>query len=98
MVKYRAQILLEAEQHAILSELAEQRKESISGVVREIVGEYIVRMEEDELKQRELNAVQGLQRLRHGLQQDHGILSEDWLDESRAERLQDLVNPEGEVE
>jgi len=96
MGKYRAQILLEAEQHAVLSDMAEQRKKSISGVVREIIGEYIIQMEQAELKQRELNAVQELQHLRQGIQQVHGVLSEDWLEENRAERMQDLVNQKGD--
>ncbi|GAB4581838.1 MAG: ribbon-helix-helix protein, CopG family [Anaerolineales bacterium] len=39
--KYRAQILLEPEQHQVLSEIAQQQGQSISHVVREIVGQYI---------------------------------------------------------
>ena len=44
--KYRAQILLEPEQHEVLTEIAQQQGRSISNVVREIVGQYIVAREQ----------------------------------------------------
>ncbi|MBN1666905.1 MAG: hypothetical protein JW862_07440 [Anaerolineales bacterium] len=40
--KYRAQILLKPEQHQALAEIAAQRQQSISHVVREIVQDYLV--------------------------------------------------------
>ncbi|MBN1264728.1 MAG: hypothetical protein JXA25_04495 [Anaerolineales bacterium] len=95
MAKNRAQILLEAEQHTVLSELAAQRNERISGVVREIIGEYLVRKDEDELKLRELRAVQELEHLRHELRQAHGVLNVDWLEDNRAECFQDLERQRG---
>lgn len=39
---YRAQILLEPEQHKALAAIAERKGTSISQVVREIVGQYLV--------------------------------------------------------
>jgi predicted transcriptional regulator len=43
--KYRAQILLEPEQHKKLAEIAAREKRSVSDVVREAVAEYMVTQE-----------------------------------------------------
>jgi len=58
--KYRAQILLEPEQHAALSAIAAERLQSISHVVREIVQEYLVECDLDEQRHREIQAIQAL--------------------------------------
>jgi hypothetical protein len=43
--KYRAQILLEPEQHEVLAEQAQREGHSISHVVREIVAQYLTAQE-----------------------------------------------------
>jgi hypothetical protein len=50
--KYRAQILLEPEQHTALAEIAQRQGRSISDVTREIVAQYLVQ-QEDNLHQRQ---------------------------------------------
>ena len=59
---YRAQILLEPEQHKALADLAERRGTSISQVVRQIVGQYLVERE-TELEQ-QLAALDRIRELR----------------------------------
>jgi hypothetical protein len=44
--KYRAQILLESEQHTALSEIAHRQGRSISDLTREIVAQYLVQLDE----------------------------------------------------
>ena len=88
--KYRAQILLEPEQHQALSEIAAQRQQSISHVVREIVQEYLVERDLDEQQRREIQAIQALAQLRQEIQAQHGLISEDLLAEARDERATEL--------
>jgi predicted DNA-binding protein len=54
--KYRAQILLEPEQHKKLAEIAAREGRSISHVVREAVVEYVVAREEERDRQKEVFA------------------------------------------
>jgi hypothetical protein len=49
--KYRAQILLEQEQHTALAEIAHRQNRSISELTREIVAQYITQQDEN-LRQR----------------------------------------------
>lgn len=59
--KYRAQILLEPEQHKKLAEIAALAGRSVSDVVREAVAEYVVtRTHEDERERRR----KGLEKIR----------------------------------
>jgi hypothetical protein len=88
--KYRAQILLEPEQHQILAEIAAQRQESISLVVREIVQEYLVERDLNEQQRREIQAIQSLAQLRQEIQAQHGLIHTDLLAEARAERDAEL--------
>lgn len=88
MAKYRAQILLEPEQHAVLVRLAEAQRESISGVVREIVGKYLEEMKDTE--QRERRAVEKLAQLRKKIERTRGTLAADWLKEDREERNEEI--------
>jgi hypothetical protein len=60
--KYRAQILLESEQHAAFAEITRRQGRSISEVTREIVGQYLPQQEES-LRQR-LNAIEQIQQHR----------------------------------
>lgn len=46
---YRTQILLEPEQHRILTEIARREKRSLSDVIREMVDQQIARRKQIEL-------------------------------------------------
>ncbi|HOG46071.1 MAG TPA: CopG family transcriptional regulator [Anaerolineae bacterium] len=59
---YRAQVLLEPEQHKALAALAERRGMSISRLVREIVEQYLV--EQDVELEQHLAALERIRRLR----------------------------------
>jgi hypothetical protein len=52
--KYRAQILLEPEQQKKLAEIAAREHRSVSDVVREAVGEYVVAQEKKRDRQKEV--------------------------------------------
>lgn len=86
---YRAQILLERDQHEALKELAQSGEQSISEVVREIVRQYLAEQEQALQRQRELQALQDLARTRKKIREEHGTYQGDLLDEIRAEREQD---------
>jgi len=90
MAKYRAQILLEPEQHAVLARLADARGDSISGVVREIVGEYLQEVRDEELEAHKRLALDGLTMLRKKIEGSHGTLAVDWLEEVREERSREM--------
>lgn len=87
---YRAQILLEPEQHRALTELAQQEKRSLSELMREIVGQYLAERAVTTQKQRELAALEALVQMRRQIQAQHGLYQGDWLAEARAEQEQDL--------
>jgi metal-responsive CopG/Arc/MetJ family transcriptional regulator len=88
--KYRAQILLEPEQHQALAEIAAQRQESVSHVVREIVQEYLVERDLNEQQRQEIQAIQSLAQLRQEIQAQHGLIHTDPLAEAREERDAEL--------
>jgi hypothetical protein len=90
MSKYRAQILLEPEQHQALSEIAEQRQQSLSHVVREIVEDYLVEHNLDKQQQQEIQALKALADLRRKIQERRGLIAEDLLAEARQERSTEL--------
>ena len=90
MNKYRAQILLEPEQHQALSEIAEKRQQSLSHVVREIVQDYLVERDLDEQQRQEIQAIQALAELRRTIQAKRGLVMEDLLAEARQERSAEL--------
>ena len=90
MNKYRAQILLEPEQHQALSEIAEKRQQSLSHVVREIVQDYLVERDLDEQQRQEIQAIQALAELRRTIQTQRGLVNEDLLAEARQERSAEL--------
>ena len=52
--KYRAQILLEPEQHKKLAEIAARENRSVSDIVREAVAEYVVAQEKNRDRQKEV--------------------------------------------
>lgn len=89
--KYRAQILLEPEQHAALAALAAEREESISHVVREIVGEYLVENDKLAQKRRALEALEELAWIRKRIQARHGTIDPGFFEEIREERARELT-------
>jgi len=90
--KYRAQILLEREQHQALSEIAAQRQQSLSQVVREIVGNYLSEYDEDVQRSQEIRAIEKLGQLRQEILAQHGPIQEDLLEDARAERDSELID------
>ncbi|MEJ2304106.1 MAG: ribbon-helix-helix protein, CopG family [Anaerolineales bacterium] len=88
--KYRAQILLEPEQHEALSEIAKQEQRSISDLVREIIADWLAAEDQEDQRQRQLQALEQLTELRHQIQERHGVYTGDLIEEGRAERDEDL--------
>jgi hypothetical protein len=87
---YRAQILLEPEQHRALTQIAQREGRSVSDVVREILRQHLAERDREAQLQRELRAIEELTRIRRQLQEQHGVYQVDLLDEVRAEREQDV--------
>jgi Arc/MetJ-type ribon-helix-helix transcriptional regulator len=83
--KYRAQILLEPEQHKALAEVASRENRSISDVVREIVREWLVTQDLEAQRQRELQALEELTQIRLKIREKHGIYPGNLVEEVRAE-------------
>lgn len=87
---YRAQILIEQEQHQTLVEMAENQDKSISQIVREILQRYLREFERENKLNKELTALEKLVSNRQQLQQQYGFLNEDLLEEVREERQKEL--------
>ncbi len=87
---YRAQILLEPEQHQALTRIAQNDQRSISEVVREIVSRYLAEREQENQLQREIQALESLTEVRQQLQAEQGFWAEDMLAKIRAERDQEI--------
>jgi hypothetical protein len=87
---YRAQILLEPEQHKALKGIAQEEGRSLSDVMREIVDQFLAGREQDLQKQRELQALQDLADMRQQIRAQHGPLRANLLAEARAEWEQDV--------
>jgi hypothetical protein len=87
---YRAQILLEPEQHRMLADIAEKEGRSISEVVREIVGQYLAERQQETQLQKEMQAIEALTQIRRQIEQKHGVCHRDLLAEIRAERAQEF--------
>ncbi len=90
MTKYRAQILFEPDQHQALSEIADQRQQSLSHLVREIVQDYLVEQDLSEQQHQEIQAIQALADLRRSIQAQHGQMTADLLADARDERSLEL--------
>ena len=82
---YRAQILLEAEQHRALTEIAQREGRSLSDLVREIVGQHLAGRDREVRLQREMQAIEALGQIRRQLQAQHGTYQGDLLAEVREE-------------
>jgi hypothetical protein len=89
--KYRAQILLEPEQHEALAEIAQRQNRSISNVVREILNDWLSTQERASQRRRELEALEELTRLRLRVQERHGIYIGDPVEEIRAGIDEDIA-------
>ena len=83
---YRAQVLLESEQHEALAAIAEQEGRSISDVLREIVREHLVERDREARNLDALQAVEKLTRIRESVEQRYGTCPRDLVAEVRAER------------
>jgi predicted DNA-binding protein len=88
---YRAQLLLESDQHEALAEIAQQEGRSISDLVREIVQQHLNERNEMARKQRELQALERLTQIRARLKEEHGTYQGDLLAAVRAEREEEMV-------
>lgn len=87
---YRAQILLESEQHQALAQIAEQEGRSISDLVREIVEQHLAERRQQDQQATALQAVERLTQIRVRLQEERGMYQTDPLAEVRAEWDQDV--------
>jgi predicted DNA-binding protein len=86
---HRTQLLLEAEQHEALAEIAEEEGRSISDLVREIVRQHLVEREKESARLRASQAIERLAGIRAGVREAHGVYHGDLLAEVRAEREED---------
>jgi Arc/MetJ-type ribon-helix-helix transcriptional regulator len=87
---YRAQILLEPDQHEALAEIAREENRSISDLVREIVRQWLALQDREAQLQRELQALEELTKMRLQIQEEHGVYAGNLIDEVRAERDADV--------
>ena len=92
---FRAQILLEEDQHLRLERRAQESGRSMSGLVREIVEEYLTRESVGEALRRSLAALDELTAMRRDIEREHGLLETSFLDalldELREERDAELI-------
>jgi hypothetical protein len=84
--KYRTQILLEPEQHKALVEIARQEERSISEIVRHMISQHLEERTRDAKRQRAIDALDRLTRLREKVEQRSGVYQGDLIAEARAER------------
>jgi len=70
--KYRAQILLEPEQHQTLAEIAAREKRSVSDVVREAVAEYVVAHTKESVRERRLRGLEEIRKFREKILSERG--------------------------
>jgi hypothetical protein len=87
---HRAQLLLEAEQHEALAEIAEQEGRSISDLVREIVRHHLAERDREAELLASLQALERLTEIRTRLQEEKGVYRTDPLAEVRAEWEEDF--------
>lgn len=90
--KYRAQILLEPEQHVALQKIAHRHGQSISEVAREVIrlGLQVIEEDENVLWRRRMEAVDKLGQLRRSIQEKHGVYQGNLVEEAREERDRQL--------
>jgi hypothetical protein len=85
---YRAQILLEPEQHKCLKEIAKREERSISDVAREMIDRGLRVREEDKQSrlQRSRKALEQLDKIRLQVLEEYGVYDGDLIAEVRSER------------
>jgi metal-responsive CopG/Arc/MetJ family transcriptional regulator len=83
---YRAQILLQPEQHAALDEIAKEKESSISGIVREILQKYLPEYTGETRRESELEALSALSQIREQAERRYGLYKGDLIGEVREER------------
>ena len=88
--KYRAQILLEPEQHNALAEAARRENRSISELMREIVDQWLSQQDEQQVWVQRMEALERLNQIRERIQQEYGIYQGDLIEEARADREDDF--------
>ena len=88
--KYRAQILLEPEQHNALAEVARRENRSISELMREIVDQWLSQQDEQRLWEQRMEALGRLSHIRERIQQEYGIYQGDLIEEARADQEEDF--------
>jgi hypothetical protein len=88
--KYRAQILLEPEQHDALVEAAQRENRSISDLVREIVDKWLRDQGSDDIWRQRMQASNELRSIRERIEAEHGIYQGDIIEEIRTERDEDF--------
>jgi hypothetical protein len=88
--KYRAQILLEPEQHTALAEVARRENRSISELMREIVDRWLSQQDDQRLWEQRMEALERLSQIRERIQQEYGVYQGDLIEEARAGRDEDF--------
>lgn len=88
--KYRAQFLLEPEQHAAQAQAARREDRRISDMIREIVDQWLKQQGEQHLWEQCMQSLERLNQIRERIQQEYGVYQSDLLESARAERDEDL--------
>ena len=88
--KYRAQILLEPEQHNALAEVARRENCSISELMREIVDQWLSQQDDQRLWEQRMEVLERLGQIRESIQQEYGVYQGDLIEEARADRDEDI--------
>ncbi len=87
---YRAQILLEPEQHRALVEIADCENRSISDLVRGILRDYLAGRQVSIRLEQEMSALEHLHQIREKGTERYGVYQGDLIAESRTERDEDF--------
>jgi hypothetical protein len=87
---YRAQLLLEREQHQALAEIAKEEGRSISEVVREALGPFLAERSKEARKRKAKQALEELTALRKQIEAKRGVLPGDFIEQMREERDEEL--------
>ncbi len=88
--KYRAQILLEPKQHHALAGIAQRENRSLSDLVREIVGEWLEKRDDQQLWDQRIHALDRLTQIRERVQREYGVYKGSLIEQARSERDEDM--------
>lgn len=89
--KYRAQILLEEQQHAALVEIAKSENRSISDLMREILDDWLKKQDQNKiLWEKRAQAMERLNEIRERGAKRYGVYKGNLVEEARAERDADM--------